>query len=181
VAEFGVDGSHAADQFERRATKTVVAVAIAAAVAQLVVGWIPLADVVVAVAIAAWLRLAIIGPGTAMMSPGRRVVTRGTARLLVAVFLAVLLVGSELLTLFGPLGLPFKAGISVLQVFGGVFIVTRYTEAQLRREARGQPVEASEYGLLSGVLFLLLAAVTGLTFSALWVIQTLDTVLAGGL
>ena len=181
VREFGVDGTHAADRFERRANRTVIGVAIAAAVAQFIVGWVPLADVLVAVAIAAWLRLAIVGPGTAMMSPARRVVTRGTARLLVAGFLAVLLVFSELLTLLGPLGLPFKAAISVVQVFGGVFLVTRYTEAQLRREARGQPVEASEYGLLFGVLLLLMAAVIGLTFSALWVVQTLDTFLAGGL
>jgi hypothetical protein len=153
---------------------------VAAGLVQLVGGWIPFLDVVVSIAIAGWIRLAIVGPGTAMMSPTRRVVTRLTARLMAGVLLAGLLVFSELLTLLGPLGLPLKAGISVLQVFAGVFVVTRYTETQLKREARGMAVEASEIVLLVGVLFLLLGVVVGLTVALLWVVQTLEAFLGGG-
>lgn len=150
-----------------------------AAVVQLVTGLLPFADVVVALAIAGWLRFAILGPATAMMSTRRAVVSRLTARLLVGVLFSGLLVVAELLTLLGPLGLPLKAAIAAAQVFVGVFLVTRYVEAQLRREASGRPVEGAEVALLVAALALMMAAVAGLTLSALWVASTLQSFLGG--
>jgi hypothetical protein len=157
---------------------TVIAAALAG-LAQLVVGLIPLADVLVALGVAAWLRLAILGPATAIMSPKRRVVTRGTARMLVAALLAFALVLSTVLTIFGPLGLVAKVMLAAMQVFVGASAITRYTQMQLGREAAGRPVAAVEIVLLTAVLLLLVLAVGGLALAALWVVETLGTWLGG--
>lgn len=157
----------AAAQFEQRAQRTVWVVAGLAAFAQLLVGWIPLADVLVALGVAAWLRFAILNPAAAMMSPGRRIVTRGTARVLVGAMLAALLVVSQLLTFLGPLSLPLKAGLGAAEVALGALLITRYTSAQLQREAAGKPVEGSEIGLLVGVILLMLATAFAAAYAAM--------------
>lgn len=145
-----------------------------AGVAELLIGWIPLADVVVALGIALWIRLAILRPAVAMMSPGRRLVTRGTARVLVGALLAGLLVVSQLVTFLGPLGLPVKAVLGAAEVGLAALLVTRYVASQVEREAAGKPIEAAEIGLLIVMVVLLLGAAFAATFavvSMLGVIQ----------
>lgn len=171
--------SDAAAQFERRAQRTVWGVAGLAAVAQLLVGWIPLADVLVALAVATWLRFAILNPAASMMSPGRRIVTRGTARVLVGAMLAALLVVSQLLTFLGPLSLPIKAALGAAEVTLGAMLVTRYTAAQLQREAAGKPVEPSEVGLLVGVVVVMLGAAFGAAFAAVSVMSAIREFFGG--
>jgi len=171
--------SDAPQRFDQRAQRTVWVSAGLAALAQVLVGWIPLADVLVAMGVAAWLRFAILSPAAAMMSPGRRVITRGTARLLVGVLLAVLLVASQLLTLLGPLGLPFKAAIGAAEVGLGAMLVTRYTAAQLQREAAGKPVEGAEIGLLVAMVLAMLAAAFAASYVALTVIEALQSFFGG--
>lgn len=171
--------SDAAAQFERRAQRTVWGVAGLAALAQVLVGWIPLADVLVALAVATWLRFAILNPAASMMSPGRRIVTRGTARVLVGAMLAALLVVSQLLTFLGPLSLPIKAVLGAIEVTLGAMLVTRYTAAQLQREAAGKPVEASEVGLLVAVVVLMLGAAFGAAYAAVSVMSAIQQFFGG--
>lgn len=150
-----------------------------AAVAQLLVGWIPLADVLVALGVATWLRFAILNPAAAMMSPGRRIVTRGTARVLVGAMLAALLVVSQLLTFLGPLSLPIKAALGAAEVALGALLITRYTAAQLQREAAGKPVEGSEVGLLVAVILLMLAAAFGAAYAAMSLLAAVQEFFGG--
>lgn len=166
--------SDAAARFEGRVRRTTWVVAVVAGVAQLLIGWIPLADVVIALGIALWIRLAILRPAVAMMSPGRRLVTRGTARVLVGALLAALLVVSQLVTFLGPLGLPVKAVLGAAEVGLAALLVTRYVASQVERETAGKPIEAAEIGLLIVMVVLLLGAAFAATFavvSALGVIQ----------
>lgn len=171
--------SDAAAQFERRAQRTVWGVAGLAALAQVLVGWIPFADVLVALGVATWLRFAILNPAASMMSPGRRIVTRGTARVLVGAMLAALLVVSQLLTFLGPLSLPIKAVLGAIEVTLGAMLVTRYTAAQLQREAAGKPVEASEIGLLVAVVVLMLGAAFGAAYAAVSVMSAIRAFFGG--
>jgi hypothetical protein len=179
IAEYGLDASRATATLQRRGRMTTVIAAASAGLAQLVVGLIPLADVLVALGVAAWLRLAILGPATAIMSPKRRVVTRGTARMMVAALLAFALVLSTVLTIFGPLGLVAKVLLAAMQVFVGTSAITRYTQMQLGRESAGRPVAAVEIVLLAAVLLLLVLTVGGLALAALWAVETLGTWLGG--
>jgi hypothetical protein len=180
IADHGLHGAAALERLNRRGRTTTVVAGILAGVAQLVVGWIPLADILVALGVAAWLRLAILGPATSIMSPARRVVTRATARMMVGALLAFALVFSTLATLFGPLGLPAKAIFAAAQVFVGAYAVTRYTKRQLRREAAGRSVAAAEIVLLVAAIVLLVLTVAGFVLAALWVVSTLGNWLGGG-
>ncbi|MCR9166094.1 MAG: hypothetical protein ACE37F_17355 [Nannocystaceae bacterium] len=180
----GVDPSaygttEAATQFEQRAQRTVWGVAGLAALAQVLVGWIPLADVLVALGVATWLRFAILNPAASMMSPGRRIVTRGTARVLVGAMLAALLVVSQLLTFLGPLSLPLEAVLGAMEVALGASLVTRYTAAQLQREAAGKPVEPSEIGLLVGLVAVMLGAAFAAAYAAVSVLSAIQTFFGG--
>lgn len=163
-----------ASRFEARARHTTWIVAIVAGLAELLIGWVPLADVVVALGIALWIRLAILRPAVSMLPPGRRLVTRGTARVLVGALLAALLVVSQLVTFLGPLGLPVKALLGAAEVGLAAMLVTRYVASQVEREAAGTPVEAAEIGLLAAMVFLLLGTAFAATYavvSALSVVQ----------
>lgn len=171
--------SDAAKRFEQRADRTTWGVAVAAAMAELLVGWIPLADVVVAVGIAAWIRFAILRPAASMMSPARRLVTRGTARLLVAALLAALLVVSQLLTFLGPLSLPIKALLGAAEVTLGATLVTRYVAAQIQREAAGQPVEGAEVGLLVAVVVALAIAAFAAAYVAMTLMSAVESFFGG--
>src|SRR5690606_4602852 len=117
IAEHGLQAAHALASLPGRGRTTTIVAGVLAGLALLVVGWIPLVDLLVALGVAAWLRLAILTPSTAIMSPGRRVVTRATARLMVGALLALGLVLSTLATIFGPAGLPAKAIVAAAQVF----------------------------------------------------------------
>lgn len=171
--------AHALASLHGRGRTTTIVAGVLAGLALLVVGWIPLVDLLVALGVAAWLRLAILTPSTAIMSPGRRVVTRATARLMVGALLALGLVLSTLATIFGPAGLPAKAIVAAAQVFAAAFVVTRYTQAQLRREAAGRPVAAAEILLLIAAIILLVLTVSGLALAGLWVASTVGTWLEG--
>ncbi len=157
----------AALRFEGRARRTTWVVAVLAGLAELLVGWVPLADFVVALGIALWIRLAILRPAVAMMSPGRRLVTRGTARVLVGALLAAILIVSQLVTFLGPLGLPIKALLGAAEVGLAAMLVTRYVASQVEREAAGKPVEAAEIGLLVAMVFVLLGTAFAATYTVL--------------
>lgn len=179
-ADPGAHGtSDAASRFEGRARRTTWIVAVVAGVAQLLVGWIPLADVVVALGIALWIRLAILRPAVAMMSPGRRLVTRGTARVLVGALLAALLIVSQLVTLLGPLGLPVKAVLGAAEVGLAALLVTRYIASQVEREAAGKPIEAAEIGLLVAMVLLLLGTAFAATLAVVSVLGVIQDFFGG--
>lgn len=169
----------AAARFEGRARHTTWIVALVAGLAELLVGWIPLADVVVALGIALWIRQAILRPAVAMMSPGRRLVTRGTARVLVGALLAALLVVSQLVTFLGPLGLPIKALLGAAEVGLAAMLVTRYVASQVEREAAGKPVEGAEIGLLVAMVLLLLGTAFAATFAVVSVLGAIQEFFGG--
>lgn len=142
-------------------------------------GWVPLADIAVALGIALWIRFAILRPAVTMMSPGRRLVTRATARVLVGALLAALLVVSQLVTFLGPLGLPVKALLGAAEVGLGALLVTRYVASQIEREAAGKPVEAAEAGLLIALVFLLLGAAFAATFAVVSILGAVQDFFGG--
>lgn len=114
-----------------------------------------------------------------MMSPGRRLVTRATARVLVGALLAALLVVSQLVTFLGPLGLPVKALLGAAEVGLGALLVTRYVASQIEREAAGKPVEAAEVGLLVALVVLLLGAAFAATFAVVSILGAIQDFFGG--
>src|SRR5690606_29224152 len=76
----GLVGASLARSVEARGRRRLWGVALAVGLAQLVLGWMPLAGALALVLAGAWIRVGILQPTSAMLSPRRRVLTRWTAR-----------------------------------------------------------------------------------------------------
>jgi hypothetical protein len=131
--------------------------------------WLPLVGALVLLLAAAWIRVGILQPTSAMLSPRRRVLTRWTARLVMAVALALTVIVTEALSLIPVLGLPVKAVISAGEVAIAAWAVTTYAHWQLRREAEPHPIDAWEWVLLAVSFAALIGSVIllALAFAAL--------------
>lgn len=179
-ANFKLDGSMVVAEVEGRSKKSVFIVAGIVAVAHLILGWMPLTGAVSLVVAAIWIRVGLINPATKVLNPTRAMLTRWTARLIVAVLLAVSVIFSEVLTLIGPFGLPIKAILGGAEVVIAATGVMAYVNWQVRREAKGTPVEPWEWAILVFALVLLGIAAAGIAIAAIFVASAL-TKLAEGL
>ncbi|WP_146157758.1 hypothetical protein [Enhygromyxa salina] len=154
-----------ATDVQGRGRRQLIGIAVAVGLAHLLLGWVPLIGALVLLVAAAWIRVGILQPTTAMLSPRRRVLTRWTARLVMAAALAVTVILTEALTLIPVLGLPAKAVIGAGEVAIAAWAVTVYVHWQLRREAASRPIASWEWvvlvlcfaGLVASVILLALA------------------------
>lgn len=172
----GLGGAGLAAALEARGRRHLIGVVIAVALAQLLLGWLPLVGALALIGAAVWIRIGILQPTSALLSPRRRVLTRWTARLVMAAALAATVIAIEALTLIPVLGLPAKALIGAAEVALAAAAVTAYVHWQLRREAQGHEVAAWEWAVLIAAVASLVAAVVilALAFAALaGAIQTL--------
>ena len=167
------------DVLTRRGRRQLVVVCALVACAHLLLGWIPLLEALTLVLAAMWLRWGITIPAARAMSPARRIVATWTARLLVAVLLAVTLVLAQLVMLLGPLVLPLKALLGLAQVAGSAALLTTYLHWQLRREANGRAVGAIEWVVLALSAGALLGAVVALGLALFFVLRALEWALVG--
>ena len=149
------------------------------AAAQLLVGWFPLLGSGAVVLAAGAHRFLIVDPASAHLGTRRRLVTRWTIRLLVACFLALTLVVSELCTLIPGVSGGVKAFLAALQVDVMGVVSLRYIAWQVRREREGRPVSTFEWALLAGFLGLLLASVAAFVLVLMWVVQQVGGWLGG--
>ena len=157
----------------------MIGVTVAVGLAQLLLGWLPLVGALALLGAAAWIRVGILQPTSALLSPRRRVLTRWTARLVMAAALAATVIAIEALTLVPVLGLPAKALIGAAEVALAAWAVTAYVHWQLRREARGQPVEGWEWAVLIAAVAGLVAAVVTLALVFAALATALDALLEG--
>ncbi|MDP6495784.1 MAG: hypothetical protein QGI09_10305 [Dehalococcoidia bacterium] len=171
--------SHFVRGIEKRGKRQLVFIAALIAVGNLVVGWIPLLSSILALCAAVWIRLGILYPMTAFLSPKRRFLTRFTARVLVALFLALTLILSEALTLMPCIGLFGKSLIGTFQVFFMAAIVTSYVTWQVRRASDGAEPAKWEWAFLATIVSSVLGAFFVLVRIMLWVFHALDYLIGG--
>ncbi len=114
-----------------------------------------------------WLRLRVLAPLAQFLPPRRRLVTRWTGRILLATTLVVALLLGELLTLLPGLSLILKGVVVFLKVWLGSWALTRYFQAQARRELRGEPIRFWEWLIPLGSLLLFFLGTAGV-FLALY-------------
>jgi hypothetical protein len=175
----GRSGAGLAAALEARGRRHLIGVAIAVALAQLLLGWLPLVGALALIGAAVWIRIGILQPTSALLSPRRRVLTRWTARLIMAAALAATVIAIEALTLIPVLGLPVKALIGAAEVALAAAAVTAYVHWQLRREAQGQAIEAWEWAVLVAAVASLVAAVVILALAFAALAGAIETLLEG--
>ncbi|MFO7566485.1 MAG: hypothetical protein R6X02_27835 [Enhygromyxa sp.] len=173
----GLVGVSLTQSVEARGRRQLWGIALAVGLAQLLLGWMPLASALTLVLAAAWIRVGILQPTSAMLSPRRRVLTRWTARLVMAAAVAAAVIVSEALTLLPLVGLPLKAAIGVAEVALVAWAVTAYVHWQLRRESRQQAIAAGEWLILALALASLIASVVALALAFAWLASAFDTLL----
>lgn len=161
-------GTALADGVEARGRRRLWGLALAVGLAQLLLGWMPLASALVLVLAAAWIRVGILQPTSAMLSARRRVLTRWTARLSMAAAVAATVIVGEALTLLPLLGLPLKVAIGAAEVALFGWAVTAYVHWQLRREAARQAIAGWEWSILALAFGLLFASVVALALALVW-------------
>jgi len=164
ISTFALSADDAMRPLSRKIWTRVAGVALLVAVGYLFLGWVPMLGTILLIAAAAWIKLGLIYPVSDGFSPARRVVSRWTAKL----GLAVVIVGSVLLieamTLLGPLGPPAKALLAAAQTVVSAGTVGLYLRWQLRREAAGKALLWMEWGMVLGItagLLLTTAVVVG--------------------
>jgi hypothetical protein len=172
-------GAGLADALAARGRRHLIGIVIAVAVAQLLLGWLPLVGALALIGAAVWIRVGILQPTSALLSPRRRVLTRWTARLVMATALAAVVIAIEALTLLPVLGLPVKAVIGAAEVALAAAAVTAYVHWQLRREAQGLEVAAWEWAVLIAALASLVAAVVILALAFAALAAALQTLVEG--
>ena len=170
-------GTPLADQIRERGKRQLLMIAAGVGVAHLVLGSFPLLGALVLIAAAAWIRVGILQPVSAMLSPRRRVLTRWTARLVIAAALAIAVIATELLTLVPLLGPIAKSIIGAAEVAIAAWAVTRYVHWQLDREAVDQPIEAWEYIVLVACIVGLVASVVALALAFTFLVEAFDGLL----
>ncbi|KIG19244.1 hypothetical protein DB30_03800 [Enhygromyxa salina] len=170
-------GVSLADEVRGRGRRQLIGIAIAVGAAHLLLGWVPLIGALVLLIAAAWIRAGILQPTTAMLSPRRRVLTRWTARLVMAVALALTVIVTEALSLIPVLGLPVKAVISAGEVAIAAWAVTTYVHWQLRREAMPRPIASWEWVVLVLCFAALIASVIALALAFAALASAFDTLL----
>jgi hypothetical protein len=170
-------GARLASELRERGRRRLVAIILAVGLAHLLLGWIPLAGAVVLVLAAAWIRLGILQPISAMLSPRRRVLTRWTARLVMAAALAVTVIAVEALTLVPVLGLPIKALLGTGEVAIAAWAVTAYVHWQLEREAAGEAIASWEWLVLGLCFAALIASVVALALAFAWLASAFEGLL----
>ncbi|PRQ02315.1 hypothetical protein ENSA5_24060 [Enhygromyxa salina] len=148
-----------------RGHRQLFGIALAVGVAHLLLGWMPLIGALVLIVAAAWIRVGILQPTSAMLSPRRRVLTRWTARLVMAAALALTIIATEALTLLPVVGLPIKALLSAGEVAIAAWAVTTYAHWQLRRESEQLPIAIWEWVVLGLCFAALLASVIALALA----------------
>jgi len=173
----GLVGVQLASHIESRGRQRLVGIAVAVGAAHLLLGWMPLVGALALILAAAWIRVGILAPTSAMLSPRRRVLTRWTARLVMGAALAATVVVTEALTLLPAVGLPIKAVISAGEVALVAWAVAAYVHWQLHREARRQPIEAWEWVVLGAAFALLVTCVIGLALAFIALASAFDSVL----
>lgn len=173
----GLVGASLAAKVEARGRRRLLGVAVAVALAHLFLGWVPLIGALVLVIAAAWIRVGILQPTSAMLSPRRRVLTRWTARLLMAAAVAATVIVTEALTLLPIVGLPIKALLGAAEVALAAWAVTGYVHWQLRREASGQAIANSEWLILGFAVAALIASVVMLALAFVALASAFDTLL----
>jgi hypothetical protein len=162
---------------EARGRRRLLGLAVAVGLAQLLLGWLPLVGALALVLAAAGIRVAILAPTSALLSPRRRVLTRWTARLLMAAAVAATVIAVELLTLLPVLGLPIKAVIGAAEVAIMASAVTGYVHWQLRREAAGQAIAAWEWVILALAFAALVTSVVTLALVFVAIAAAFDSIL----
>lgn len=172
-----ISGEQLARAVGERGDQSVAGIAIAVGAAHLLLGWLPLVGAVALIAAAAWIRIGVLEPASRLLSPKRRVLTRWTARLLMAAVVAVTVIVGEALTLIPVVNLPIKAALGAGEVALCAWAVGRYAHWQVEREARGQAIGLGEWLLLAGAVGLLLASVVALVAAIAWLASTWQTVL----
>ena len=175
-----VGGGALAAAIEARGRRRLLGLALSVGLAQLLLGWLPLVGALALVLAAAGIRVLILQPTSALLSPRRRVLTRWTARLLMATAVAGTVIAIEVLTLLPVIGLPIKALLGAAEVALAAWTVTAYVHWQLRREAAGQAIEAWEWAILAAAVALLLASVVALALVFVALASAFDS-LAGWL
>ena len=170
-------GVQLASDIESRGRQRLLGIVVAVGLAHLLLGWMPLVGAMVLVLAAAWIRVGILAPTSAMLSPRRRVLTRWTARLVMGAALAATVIVTEALTLLPVVGLPVKALISAGEVALAAWAVAAYVHWQLRREARQQAIEAWEWLVLGAAFVLLITCVIGLGLALIALASAFDSLL----
>lgn len=158
-------GSQLAARMRDRGRRHLLFIAIGVGLAHLLLGSLPLLGAGVLVIAAVWIRVGILQPASAVLDARRRVLTRWTARLVVAIALALTVVVTEALTLIPMLGPIAKSIISAGEVAIAAAVVTRYVHWQVDREAAGTPIAAWEWGVLLACVLTLVAALIGLALA----------------
>lgn len=177
AVEPDLGGARLAEALRDRGRRRLLAIVLAVALAHLLLGWIPLVGAVALVLAAAWIRLGILQPVSAMLSPRRRVLTRWTARLVMAAALALTVIAVEALTLLPVLGLPIKALLGAGEVALAAWAVTAYVHWQLEREAAGAALAAWEWLVLGLCFAALIASVLALALAFVWLAAAFDGLL----
>lgn len=173
----GDGGASLSAQVREQGKRQLWLIVAGVGLAHLVLGSLPLLGALVLLLAAAWIRVGILQPVSAMLSPRRRILTRWTARLVVAVALALTVIATELLTLIPVLGPIAKAVISAAEVAIAAWAVTRYAHWQLDREAADAPIEAWEIVVLVASMLALVGAVIGLALAFAFLVSTFDSVM----
>lgn len=164
-------------EVRKRGRVQVVGIALAVGAAHLVLGWVPLLGALALMLAAAWIRVGIAQPASALLGPRRRVLTRWTARLVMAAALAVTVIIVEALTLLPVFGLPIKALISSAEVVIVAWAVAAYVHWQVEREAGQLPIGTWEYVALGLCVGALLGAVLALALALAGLAAAFDSLL----
>ena len=175
--EAELSGTPLAAQVRARGRRQLIFIALGVGVAHLTLGVVPLLGALVLVGAAAWIRVGILQPASAMLSARRRVLTRWTARLIMAICVALTVVTTEALTfipVFGPIAKSIISAGEVALVAGAV---TRYVHWQVDREAAGERIAGWEWGLLLACGLALVAALVLVALAFVALASAYDTAL----
>jgi len=172
---YGYDSDGFREAAREKTDRHLKWICLAVIVSNWFVGWFPLLSSLLAIAAAAWIKLAILYPVTSYLSPQRRLVTRLTAKILVALFLATTIIASEALTLLPCIGAIGKSALGALQVLGMALIVTKYTDWQVKRSVSMPKPAKWEWTALIALLGFLAAWAAGAIYSVFWILDLINS------
>jgi hypothetical protein len=147
---FGISGEDTAKAFRRKSRIHLSLITLMVGIAYMILGWVPLLGSVALLVAGIWIKVGILYPVTATFNIRRRIVTRWSAKMLLAGFIVLTLVICEAMTLTGVFSGFVKAIIGSIQVALAALFVTMYVNWQIGREQRDAPIGWWEWGLLGG-------------------------------
>ena len=176
---FGITSKDAARAFHKKAWIQLALLFLLVGITYFILGWIPFLGGLALLGAAVWIKMGILYPITGTFNLRRRIVTRWSAKMVLAILMVATFVVCELMTMTGLFSGFLKALIGALHVAIAAALVTLYVSWQIRREQRQIGVGWWEWGIvgtatagLAGTAAASLLLLVGFAYTFQWLIDS---------